>query len=427
MTLIRQRWCAFLLGAVIVTATAGAIVLWQSTRPQPLMVILMIGDGMGSGQVAAARQSVPGGKLNLERLSQSGLATTHSADNLVTDSAAAATALATGWKTNNGMVGVSPDGSSLVTVLERAEDFGMATGLVTTTRVTHATPAAFAAHVVDRNMEAEIAQQLAASGVDVAMGGGRAYFLPLSAEGSLRADEEELLQDVTAGGYQYLQSRDDLLAANRSGQVVGLFAMDHMSYELERDGEVEPSLAEMTDFALTVLSGDPDGFFLMVEGGRIDHAGHANNLTNTIGDTLAFDRAVGIGLNFTREMPRALLVVTGDHETGGLSILSTPPGGPMSVAWTTMGHTGNPVPLYSEGYTASLLRGDIDNTEIGLRLLQLLEESRRMPPLVDDPFQGPEALHPATTSETRGKALDVRAMVADVRLPALSPISPRFP
>lgn len=361
------------LAAVLVVETVLVLTLpLPGTDLPPRRIILMIGDGMGTGQVAVARDAAPGGTLTLDGLSVGGLAFTGSADNLVTDSAAAATALATGRATNNGMVGVAPDGTLLPTVLERAEEAGFATGLVTTTRLTHATPAAFAAHVVHRSMEDAIADQMVEAGVEVLLGGGRAHFLPASEPGSQRSDEEDLVARAEDLGYRYAETRAGLAASEEADRLLGLFALGHMPFERERDEAVEPSLAEMTERALAILNRDPDGFFLMVEGGRIDHAGHANDLPNTIGETLAFDRAVGLALNFTRATPRTLLVVTADHETGGLAVLPTVPGQPVVVVWTTTGHTGNPVPLHAEGDGAASFGGLNHHVDVGRLLLRLV-------------------------------------------------------
>jgi alkaline phosphatase len=288
----------------VVIVEKPEIVIDVSGEGEVRNVILLIGDGMGIGQLTAAEVMNGEEDLVLTRLPYKSLVSTHSSSNYVTDSAASATALATGFKTRNGMVSVTAAGESLFTVLEDAEEAGKATGIVTTTRVTHATPACFVAHVNNRDMETVIAAQLLASGVDVALGGGSTYFSDLNPE-----DE----------GYTVVYDSTELDNIE-SGKVLGLFSSGYMSYESERS-DIEPSLSEMTAKSLELLSSDPDGFFLMVEGGRIDHASHDNHFDNTIAETLEFDLAVLEALEYASGRNDTLILVTADHETGGLSIV----------------------------------------------------------------------------------------------------------
>ncbi|MFQ5950469.1 MAG: alkaline phosphatase [Candidatus Geothermarchaeales archaeon] len=355
-------------------------------------VILMIGDGMGSGQLSAAKISlglegvifypfplpgeeisVTGSRLKIEGLTHGGTMTTNSIRDVSTDSAASATAMATGFKAHNNRISILPNGTELPTVLEFAESLGMSTGLVTTTRVTHATPAAFASHVTSRNRENEIAFQLIHSGVDVLLGGGRGHLLPQSDPDSDRFDDRDLIQEAVSLGFTYTDTRAQMLElAPDAEKLLGLFTLDHMNYEWERNPEAEPSLEEMTEIAIRILSRNPKGFFLMVEGGRIDHAGHENNMGNVIEDTLAFDEAVGVALDFVRLQGNTTLIVTADHETGGLSILEGAIDGPPRVEWSWNGHTANLVPVFSEGPFASLFSGLIDNTDIGKNIFRVL-------------------------------------------------------
>lgn len=321
-------------------------------------VILLIGDGMGIGQLTAAE--VMNGELDLAitSLPYMSLVTTHSSSNYVTDSAASATALATGFKTRNGMISVTADGDDLFTVLEDAEAVGKATGVVTTTRVTHATPACFVAHVNSRGSEYAIAEQLLSSGVDVALGGGLDYFTGLDTSGS---------------GYMVVYDSTEMDAVD-SGKVLGLFSYGYMSYESARGNNDQPSLTEMTEKSLELLSSDPDGFFLMVEGGRIDHASHANDFDNTVSETLEFDNAVLKALEFASGRNDTLILVTADHETGGLSIVGGyQSGGGMQVEWVTDEHVGSQVPVYAYGPRASEVIGFSDNTDIGEFLLAVVE------------------------------------------------------
>lgn len=358
----RREYLVSALFLVISLLLTSSSPLEASEEARGSSVILMIGDGMGTGQLTAAKISLGlDNRLNIEGMIYGGTMTTHSDSDWGTDSAASGTAMATGYKTTSGRIGVAPNGTTLPTVLEFAESLGMSTGLVTTTRVTYATPAAFASHVTSRAMEDEIAVQIIHSGVDVVLGGGTNFF------------PAELIEEAVSLGFTYVASRADLLElAPDSDKLLGLFTPSHMNYEEQRNPEVEPSLAEMTDIAMELLSRNPKGFFLMVEGGRIDHAGHENNLEDAIGDTLAFDEAVGVALDFVRLQGNTTLIVTADHETGGLSILEGPVDGAPGVGWTWTRHTGNLVPVYSEGPFASLFSGLIDNTDVGKGIFTIL-------------------------------------------------------
>ncbi len=324
-------------------------------------IILFIGDGMGIQQVAATRISTvgPDGRLNIDKMPVTGIITTHSADNLITDSAAGATAMSTGVKTRNGMIGMNPDTVAYRTILELAKQKGKSAGLVATSSIAHATPAGFGAHVPSRKMQDKIAEQLLQNRIEVLLGGGKKYFIPQSQEGSGRRDNINLLDTARQLGYSIVESRDALLQA-RKPYLLGLFAMDGLTTR-----PPEPSLAEMTDKALEILSQDPDGFFLMVEGSQIDWGGHANDLDKVIRQTRLFDEAIQVGMNFARKHGNTLIVIVADHETGGLTIVKgNPDGSDMQVAWVTHHHTGQPVPVYAWGPFSRLFSGVHDNTFI---------------------------------------------------------------
>jgi alkaline phosphatase len=339
-------------------------------------VIFLIGDGMGLGQVMLARIKAVGlrGKLHMERLPVSGLINTHSADNLVTDSAAAGTALSSGIKTRNGMIGMTPDRSEYRTILEAAQAKGMATGLVATSAITHATPASFASHVRSRGDEARIAEQLLANEVDVLFGGGRKFFLPQSVAGSGRKDAENLLARAHQAGYTYVETGDQLKTID-SLPVIGLFQMGALTTL-----PPEPSLAVLTEKAIGLLGNErkgwfaqPRGFFLMVEGSQIDSAGHDNNAVRCVWQMLRFDEAVKAAMDFALADGRTLVVVTADHETGGLTIPSgSIRGSDAKIHWSTKGHTGTPVPVYAFGPGAEHFAGVYDNTDVPKKMAQLL-------------------------------------------------------
>ena len=287
----------------------------------PRNVILMIADGGGPASFTMARDYLRDRHgptaLALDSILV-GSVHTYSTDSRVTDSAAGATAFSTGVKSYNGAIAVNPDKQPLATLLEAAEERGMATGLIATSRVTHATPASFAAHVPDRWQENEIASQMMQQNVDLIFGGGRRHFLPGSQKGQ-REDERNLLEEAREDGYQVVTTRG---ALNRSLQlpVLGLFSMSHMDYEIDRDPSEEPSLEAMTRRGIKLLKERPEGFFLMIEGSRIDHAGHGNDPAAMLHDALAYNRAAAAVLQYARQNEHTLVLSVSDHETGGLSL-----------------------------------------------------------------------------------------------------------
>ena len=269
-------------------------------------VILMVPDGY-SASYATNYRWYKGEETVLDSMLV-GMHRTYSSNSEVTDSAAAGTAMATGVKTNNGMISTSPDGKELKTILESAEEKGKSSGLVATSTITHATPAVFASHVASRSNEADIAPQLLENGVDVLLGGGQKYF------------PESLLNEASENGYQYVTNQEELKNVKKADKLIGLFAADGMAPELDRDETNQPSLAEMTESALDVLKKDKDGFFLMVEGSQIDWAGHDNDAAWAMKDSEAFELAVEEAVEFAKKDGNTLVVVAGDHDTGGMSV-----------------------------------------------------------------------------------------------------------
>jgi alkaline phosphatase len=278
----------------------------------------------------------------------------------MSDSSAAGTALATGWKTNNEMVSMLPDGTGVVTILEIAQDLKKSTGLVTNTAIVDATPAVFASHSRSREDLAGIAVQIMQHKVDVLLGGGRAFFIPQSQAGSKRVDESDLLAQARQKGYAVVGTRYELLQTS-AGKILGLFKMGALTA-----GVSEPTLAELADRAIQILSANRQGLFLMVEGGQIDARAHANDSKGVIRQLREFDEAVGTVLAFARKRRDTLVIVTADHETGGLVVLPPAEGSldALSVAWTTNDHSGNNTLLLAEGPGASVFSGVIDNTDV---------------------------------------------------------------
>ncbi len=339
-------------------------------------VILLIGDGMGLSQVSLARMKAVGseGKLNMQLLPVQGLIRTHSANRLVTDSAAAGTALACGVKTNNGMIGMTPDGTPYCNILQLAQARGMATGLVATSTISHATPASFGACVKSRKMEPEIAEQLIGNRINVLFGGGRKYFLPKSDPDSGRKDDRNLLAEAEEAGYTVIESANQLRWVH-GPRVLGLFQVDALTTI-----SPEPMLVEMTHRAITILDETATdsrkygrGFFLMVEGSQIDWACHSNDAEACVRQTLLFDEAVRQAVDFAMADGRTLVVVTADHETGGLTIPDgNLQGDEVKVHWSTKGHSASPVPVYAVGPKSELFAGVYDNTEIPQKIARAL-------------------------------------------------------
>ena len=327
----------------------------------PVRVILLIADGGGTGQWTAAL--VARDSLRVSALPVAGLVDTRPEPGLVTDSAAAATALAAGIHTHNGVIGLDREGEPVESVLERAEARGLATGLVATSNLTHATPAAFAAHQPRRSMLEAIAEDIAAQPIEVLLGGGLGHF-----DGSRRSDGRDLLAEYGWREETVLTDPDALEGLDLQGvrRLAGLFAPDHMPSMTEGR---RPSLTAMTEAALQVLDGDPEGFFLMVEGSQPDWRSHDRRpLEEVAAEMLDFDGAVGAALAYQARRPRTLVVVTADHETGGLSV--HPGRGGPQVRYGSGSHTFDLVPLFAGGPGAEDFGGLGPNIRIGRLLLE---------------------------------------------------------
>lgn len=315
-------------------------------------IIFMIGDGMGYQQVRAAGM-YNGGPLCFEPFPYSAQQTTFPVpSNIVTDSAAAATAMATGQKVSIGVISlrIPGDASRLETILEYAKKRGRRTGLVTTVEMTHATPAGFGAHAVSRTDTNLIAQEyLNASHPNVLLGGGGGGMTNRSA---------------VSAGYTVVTNLAELQAVDTTAIefLSGQFGTGNFPYEFDGLGAL-PHLAQMTTVALDLLDNDPDGFFLMVEGGLIDYACHSNQISRMIGETLEFDRAVATVTNWAAGRTDTLILVAADHETGGLSILTNNGAGVLpDVSWGSKDHTASNVPVYVWGDGGNYASGVIDNT-----------------------------------------------------------------
>lgn len=322
-----NRLCGGLVVLGLLLASVRVEAAPDEVASAPTSVILLIGDGTGPQQWGLLMDWADAAGVsptNFEKLANEGtvgMLRTAPSDGPLADSAASATALACGVATQNGRIATDPKGVALRTCLEDARDKGRRTGIVTTTSITHATPACFAAHTGDRGDERDIAKQYVDGAlVDVMLGGGQRYF------------PEALEKAAVEKGYRVVHDRDELAALPAdASRALGLFSKSHMPYLLDRDTEEErsvvkaPTLPDMTRKALEILAKGDKGFFLMVEGGRIDHACHANDAPAALGELREFDEVVGVCDAFRRAHPGTLLIVTGDHETGGLTITSGRP------------------------------------------------------------------------------------------------------
>ncbi|MEL0028452.1 MAG: alkaline phosphatase [Perlucidibaca sp.] len=340
--------------ALALTCALGATLAacgGSSNSAAPKNILFFLGDGMGMTTLTAARIYSVGedGELTIDQLPETAFVKTYSNDAQVTDSAPSMSAYMTGVKMNNEVISMSPDtkaitpnadgtgncgaanGTAVSTLLELAKAAGMATGVVTTTRVTHATPAATYAHACHRDAESDIAAQLVpggtgynkalADGVDVVLGGGSSFFTPTTAGGK-RSDARNLIDELQAKGYSYASTGTQLAAidASKTSKLLGLFGKSHMDYDLDRiNGSLDqPSLADMTSKTLDILGRNKKGYFLMVEGGRIDHALHETTAKKALQDTVAFDNAIKTGLAKAEALDpglkNTLVVVTADHD-----------------------------------------------------------------------------------------------------------------
>jgi alkaline phosphatase len=329
---------------------------------KPLNLIIFIGDGMGTDQVYAG-MTASGFTMTFPAFPVTGFSITYSANSYITDSAAGGTAISTGEKTNNGMIAVRPDSTEIPTILEIARKAGLSAGLVSTSTITHATPASFVAHDASRGSYEDIAEWFLKGTADVFIGGGKNHF-------SARSDSADLTVELKKMGYDVVYSLPDLKNST-SNRIAGLMAEEGLPYIDQ--GRDTSFLAAATAKALDVLSRNKKGFILMVEGSQIDWAAHDNNMKRTVEEVLDLDRAVKVAYDYARKSGNTLIVVTADHETGGLSLT----GGnvkEMTVSGTfgTKGHSAVMVPVFAFGPGASAFSGVQDNTELFHDFVKLL-------------------------------------------------------
>ena len=324
-------------------------------------VILLIGDGMGLAQVSAG-MAINNNQLQLERCTSVGLSKTSAANRYITDSASSATAMSSGKKTNNGAIAVTPDDEPTVTILEMAEGQGMSTGLIATSKITHATPAAFIAHERNRGSYEAIAADFLDTEVDVVIGGGMQNFVQ-------REDGRNLIDELKALGYEIFESMESLLSSD-SKKLYALCAEDDMPTMTEGRGEF---LGNAIMTAVDRLSQNEKGFFLMAESSQIDWGGHDNNAEYVVTEMLDFDKSIGQVLDFAAQDSQTLVIITADHETGGMSITDYDPElEEFDFKFSTLGHTPIMVPVYAYGPGSEAFTGIYENTEIFFKMIQAL-------------------------------------------------------
>ena len=351
-------------------------------------VILLIGDGMSASQITSYRllKEGPNGRIAVDNFPISGIVLTHSADAIITDSASSATAYSTGSKTKNGFLGVDQEGRILENLTEKLDNYGFVSALISTSEVTHATPAAFSSHVDSRRNTDEISSQMLESKVATILGGGRKFFL--SAEnGGKRKDKRDLLDEAKKSHKILMHKHElDISGITPSDRILGLFADEHLRDEENPDNHSsEPTLTEMLRFSLeraeAAIDNQCRGSFIMVEGSQVDWAGHANNIDYLERELKEFDEATRYALEYAKKNPDTLVVVTADHETGGLLIepiaLSYYTGNNIKFSFNTAigggSHTGVPVPVYAYGPGSLNFSGTLDNTDVYRAILSALD------------------------------------------------------
>tara|TARA_B110000261_G_C13080055_1_gene355594 strand:+ start:76 stop:1125 length:1050 start_codon:yes stop_codon:yes gene_type:complete len=344
-----------LLASLILSLTG----LFAQDKP-PTNIILMIGDGMGLSQVSAGMY-YNGNKTSLEDFPFVGLSKTHSSNSLVTDSAASGTAMACGIKTLNGVIGIGTKNEYTKSILEISKEKGYQTGLISTSSIVHATPASFYANVISRREYEKIAFQLSTSVVDYFIGGGKKHF-------TQRKDSRNLIKEMV--DYDIVSSVSKFDSSD--SKKIGHFTNNDEPNRI-LDGRLSLDIA--VNSILNKLDRDQKPFFLMIEGSQIDWGGHANELNYVVSEFKDFDAAIQTVLDYTIKNPNTLVVVTADHETGGLSLLKgdlktmSPEG-----VFSTLGHTGTMVPVFSIGPSASDFSGIYDNTAIFTKMLAVLNQ-----------------------------------------------------
>lgn len=328
----------------------------------PKNIILVIGDGMGLSQISAGLYN-SNSKFSLESFPVIGFQKTYSANNLVTDSAAAGTAISSGKKTKNNLVGIDENGNRCISILEEAEKNGLATGIVVTSSIQHATPASFMAHQPARNLYEDITLDLLESGIDLFIGGGKQHF------DRREKDDRNVTEELKRKGFHiYDYFNNDLSAlVPDTLRRFAFFTADKEPLSAFAGRDFLPNAATMATKFLNHRS--PNGFFLLVEGSQIDWACHSNKKEALYAEMADIDQTIKQLLDFARKDGETLVIVTADHETGGLALNSGTPR-LIDLKYTTNGHTAAMVPVFAFGPKAELFRGVYENTAIHDKMQQ---------------------------------------------------------
>ncbi len=366
-------WKRILIGSIFVLASLTSCKVKQpeligqvDPNAEVKNIILMIGDGMGLPQISAATYAANNKNLSFENFQVVGLHKSHSASDLITDSAAGATAFATGQKTYNGAVGMSVDTLPLKTILEECEEKGLATGLVATVAITHATPAAFIAHQPRRVMYERIAADFLETDIDYFVGGGKQYF------DRRKGDNRNLYNELIKKGYKVSDYFEAPLVQTKPDvkRPFAYFTADKHPLPVTAGRNY---LSFATIQAVQFLKNRSEkGFFIMIEGSQIDWGGHSNDGNWMLQETLDFDRAITEALRFAQQDGNTLVIVTADHECGGLCITEKSKMGRPRFKFSTNGHTASLVPVFAYGPGSELFRGIYENTEIHAKMRQAL-------------------------------------------------------
>ncbi len=331
----------------------------------PKNIILLIGDGMGLSQISGALYN-QGNKLSLEQFPIIGFQKTFSKSNLITDSAASATAMATGVKTNNNAIGVDADEMPVKSILEECEEKGLATGLIATSSIVHATPASFIAHQKSRNLYEQIAEDFLKTDIDLIIGGGKQYF------DRRKCDDRNLVKELSNKNYLIYNYFDHEIYQVKPDpeRNLAFFTADNQPLPASQGRAYLPFASSI---ALEYLQKRSDkGFFIMIEGSQIDWSCHANQAIPLLAELEDFDKTISKAIEFAKKDGETLVIVTADHETGGFSILPNSKMKKLETSFTTNGHTASMVPVFAYGPQSQLFEGIYDNTEIYYKMKKAL-------------------------------------------------------